>query len=308
LTPEARQASGLGRSRLVPPDVCDFLRRELGAGRMVLFTGAGFSACARDRGGRRRVPTGKPLADELWQLCFPGERRDSSTLQDLFQHPLATRRAALAALHDRRLRVSLTGLPPFYRTWFALPWRRVYTLNVDDLELAAARRFELPRRVRSLSALRPGVQDTMLRVDAGVLDVIHLNGAIDDGPEGITFSTVQYAEQLVTGSAFYSQLVRDFVRYPMLLVGTRLDESPLWQHFERAGVHAGRRRTPPGLLVTERVSRARQSLLASLDIRWLAIGVEAFATEVLAQLEDVVSAGLAALDRTRVAQRAAPPP
>ena len=296
-----------GRSP-VPRAVFDFLRRELGAGRMVLFTGAGFSAQARDAGGREWVPTGEPLADELWRLCFPGEPRDGSTLQDLFQHALATRRDALAALLERRLRVSATGLPAFYRHWFAMPWRRMYTLNVDDLEKAAAQRFDLPRRVRVLSALRAGGPEATLRVDAETLDVIHLNGVIDDGPEGIMFSTVQYAQRLAAGGGLYSQLVEDFVRYPMLFVGTRLDESPLWQQLERAGVRARVSHTPPGLLVTQAVTRARQSLLASLDIRWLAMDVETFATEVLAALEDVVPVGLAALDRARAVNRVEPRP
>lgn len=294
------------RTRAVPPDLLQFLRRELGAGRMVLFTGAGFSSLARDAGGRRRIPTGDPLADELWQLCFDHGRRDGSTLQDLFAHALQTRRDGLAALLDRRLRACERALPPFYRVWLEMPWRRVYTLNVDDLETAAARRFRLPRRVRALSALRDGVEDTMLHVDAAHLDVIHLNGIVDDGPERITFSTVQYAGRLARRCAFYSQLVRDFSEYPMLFVGTKLDESPLWQHLELSGVRAGVDRTPPGLLVTQEVTRARQSLLESLNIRWLPMDVREFATEVLAELGDVVPRGLRALDRTRAVHTATP--
>src|SRR6059058_3205721 len=97
------------------------LRRDLAAGRMVLFTGAGFSSRARDADGRRRIPTGAQLTRELWQLCFPGARRDGSSLQDLFQHALRVQPAALRALIDRRLRASPRGLPRFYERWFAMP-------------------------------------------------------------------------------------------------------------------------------------------------------------------------------------------
>lgn len=295
------------RPRSVPRGVRDFLARELAGGRMVLFTGAGFSSLARDRQGRRRVPTGEPLADELWRLCFPGEPRDASSLADLYAHALATRRRRLAALLDRRLRVDARTLPRFYETWFAMPWRRVYTLNVDDLATVTAARFGLGRRLRALSALRDGVEDTMLRADREQLDIIHLNGLVDDGPERITFSTVQYAGRLARRCAFYSQLVRDFAEYPVLFVGTKLDESPLWQHLELSGLRDQIDETPPGLLVTQHVTRARQCVLAGLNIRWLAMDVRSFAEEVLAPLRDeVLEPGLRALDATRARHRAAP--
>lgn len=272
---------------------------------MVLFTGAGFSSQARDRDGRRHVPTGEPLADELWRLCFGGGPRDASSLADLYAHALATRPRRLAALLERRLRVDARTLPRFYETWMAMPWRRVYTLNVDDLATVTAARCRLPRRVRALSALRDGVEDTMLRVDRDQLDVIHLNGVIDDGPERITFSTVQYAGRLAQRCAFYSQMVRDFADYPVLFVGTKLDESPLWQHFELEGLRDKIARTPPGLLVTQEVTRARQCVLAALGIRWLAMDVRSFAEEVLGPLGDgVIERGLRALAARRAAHPA----
>ena len=285
----------------VPTSVMEFLRQELSTGRMVLFTGAGFSTVAHDVTGQRRVPTGTAFADELWRLCFPDEQRDGSTLQDLFQHALHQHRDRLAELVHRRLRVSSDRLPPFYRQWFDMPWRRIYTLNVDDLEDAAASRFELRRNVRVLSALRRDASDAMLRVDGSTLDVIHLNGTVDDGPEGITFSTLQYADRLAGQCAFYTQLVRDFARYPMLFVGTKLEESPLWRALEMAGMRERVHASPPGLLVTREVTRARRSLLESLHIAWLPMDVQQFAEEVLASMADVIPQGLAALDRTREA-------
>jgi hypothetical protein len=292
----------------LPDGVRDFLRRELAGGRMVLFTGAGFSSLARDAEGRRRVPTGPQLADELWDLCFDGDERDGSTLSDLYAYALATRPGPLRALLDRRLRVDARRLPRFYETWFSLPWRRVYTLNVDDLATATASRFTLPRKLRVLSALEDGVEDTMLRVGRDELDIIHLNGTIDDGPARITFSTVQYADRLARRCAFYSQLVRDFAEYPVLFVGTKLDESPLWQHLELAGVRDQVHDTPPGILVTQAVTRARQCLLAALNIRWLRMDVRRFAEEVLAPLAaEVIAPGLQALERTRTTHRALRP-
>lgn len=288
------------------PAVRAHLRSELAGGRMVLFTGAGFSSLARDASGRRRVPTGRPLADEIWQLCFPGERRDTSSLPDLYAHALATRPRALAALIEQRLRVDARTLPRIYETWLSMPWRRVYTLNADDLATVTAARFALPRPLRALSALREGIEDTMLRIDRDHLDIIHLNGVVDDAPERITFSTMQYAGRLAQRCAFYSQLVRDFAEYPVLFVGTKLDEMPLWQHLELSGVRHELDQTPPGLLVTQHLTRARHCVLAALNIRWVAMDVRTFATDVLASLADeVIGPGLRALARTRAVHRAA---
>jgi hypothetical protein len=281
---------------LVPRSLSIHLSRDLAAGRLVLFAGAGFSSLAHDAGGQRRVPTGVALGDELWRLCFPDEQRDASTLQDLFHHALLTHRHRLAELIERRLRVSAERLPEFYQLWFDMPWRRIYTLNVDDLEQAAAARFSLRRRICSLSALRAGASDRQLQVSGSVLDVIHLNGSVEDGPERMTFSTLQYAQRFAERSPFYSQLIEDFAQFPMLFVGMRLDESPLWQALELGGLRRTVDAAPPGLLVTPQVTRARHSLLRSLNIDWLAMDLREFAEDVLAPLAPVIPAGLAALD------------
>jgi len=84
---------------------------------------------------------------------LPGEPIDeSSTLGELYQ--LALRRSVdrLRGLLEQRLSVNTETLPDFYRLYFEFPWARVYTLNVDDLALAAERRFNLPRPLRAVSA------------------------------------------------------------------------------------------------------------------------------------------------------------
>ena len=145
----------------------------------------------------------------------------------------------------------------------------------------------------------------MLRINRNQLDIIHLNGVVGDGPERITFSTMQYAGRLAQRCAFYSQLVRDFTEYPVLFVGTKLDEMPLWQHLELSGAREQLEESPPGLLVTQHVTRARQCVLEALDIRWVAMDVRTFADEVLAPLRDeVIEPGLRALARTRAVHRA----
>lgn len=59
------------------------LGRALGRDEAILFTGAGFTAGARDRAGRA-LPSSEELTRELWVLCFDDEPYDGeSSLTDL---------------------------------------------------------------------------------------------------------------------------------------------------------------------------------------------------------------------------------
>ncbi|MEO6238602.1 MAG: hypothetical protein ABIQ52_16520, partial [Vicinamibacterales bacterium] len=110
-------------------------------GRLVLFTGAGFSYDAKNRKGIQ-VPGARALRDELLQIAYPGEAPEERTsLNDAFAVAVRLNRPAVRTLFDSRLSVAPDSLPDYYRLYFAMPWYRIYTLNIDDLETAADQRF-----------------------------------------------------------------------------------------------------------------------------------------------------------------------
>ena len=225
-----------------PPALLDAIARH----DAVLFTGAGFStgACARDG---RPLPTTDEMIDDLWRIVFGDEPRDASSLEDLYDVALIRCPEELAAYCDRRLKVGPTPLPPHYAVWLGAPWRAIYTLNVDDLEDAAAAQLDL--------ALPP---------------IHHLNGKVGDDPRALTFSTRQYGARLAARQALYEQLVEDLERSPFVFVGTTLDEVVLWKHvqLERAqGTSALPRRH--SFLISPSLTRARQELLDAHRIHWV---------------------------------------
>ena len=114
---------------------------------------------------------------------------------------------------------------------------------------------------------------------------MHLNGHVQNGPRGVTFSTTQYGARLATEKdPHYAALVRDFCALPFVFVGTRLDESPLWQELERVEGTGGdepRLPRPRSLLVTPQIERARQSLLERLGVSWVPHTTRQFTDEVL---------------------------
>ena len=271
---------------MVDADIVEYLGDALAGGRAVLFTGAGFSVDAKDRDGQP-IPTGNELCDELWEICFPGEERDGSALEDLFQHALTEKPKQLEELLRRRLTVDPKSLPACYRTWFSLPWRRIYTLNVDDLEAACAARWELPRPIAPVSAFWED-GDPRAEVPKGALEVVHLHGHVADAPHGMTFSTTQYGARLAAEcDPHYTALVRDFYDSPVVFVGTRLDESPLWQALERSECTGGKepsRPRPRSFIVTSSIERARQSLLERLGVEFLPMSSREFTETVLERL------------------------
>lgn len=254
----------------------DDLARVIGSGESMLFTGAGFSSGARDLDGRP-LPDSEQMIRELWALVFDTGAPDDSSLPDLYDAALLHAPERLSSYVAARLRVGDHELPRHYATWFSAPWRRIYTLNVDDLERAVARQFPLPRRLRSLSAIAPDDREA----DRGALEIVHLNGLAGAAANELTFSTMQYASRLCSRDREYERLVSDLERAPFVFAGTTLDEVVLWQHIElRRRATGDSPPRPPSFLISPSLSRARQVLLESLGIRWVRSTIEALPREI----------------------------
>jgi hypothetical protein len=237
------------------------LAKLVESGDAMLFTGAGFSADARDLEGKP-LPDSDEMRRELWQVIFGDGDCDDSSLQDLYDCGLMQCPDRLHAYVARRLRVGDAPLPRHFAAWFSRPWRRIYTLNVDDLEAAVARQFDLPP-----------------------ISVVHLNGVAGDDADKLTFSTLQYAQRLCGKDRVYEQLVADFERSPFVFAGTTLDEVTLWQHLElrRRANGSSPANRPPSYLISSSLSRARHVLLENLGITWVKSTIAEIAETLWAQ-------------------------
>jgi hypothetical protein len=253
------------------------LRPHVEDGDLVLFTGAGFTGGARSVIGDP-IPTSQDLRALLWPIAFPGEAPDESTLEDVYECAVAADEAATGDLLRSRLMVEPTTLAGSYRTWLSVPWARLYTLNVDDLDDAASRHWELPSPVRSVSALTDGLP---ARTD-GLLS-IHLNGRVADYP-AMTFSQLQYGQRTATPDPWYQHLAADLRDRPVVFVGTSLDEPPLWQQVAIHLLDRDPDDIPRSYLVATRVPRARREVLRRLRVEWVPADAATFAEEVLGRL------------------------
>ncbi len=260
----------------------------------ILFTGAGFSLSANNISGQP-LPTVELLKKDLWDLCFPSDPFESNTsLQDLYEHALIRHKKSLAELMVSRFTVDANSLPDWYQKIFGMPWSKVYTLNVDDLADAATRKFDFPRNVNTISAITGAMDKGSPETSHKILEVVHLNGVVHDGPEKVTFSVTQYGERLSQFDPWYMRLTAELLSRTFVFVGTRLDEPPLWQHLElrRGRGRQLRELRPRSYLVTPSLDRARQALLAEFNVVWVPMTGEEFTKQILEQMGSAAKQGL----------------
>jgi energy-coupling factor transporter ATP-binding protein EcfA2 len=257
------------------------LANQLASGKLILFTGAGFSLSAYNSSGSQ-IPSVRVLREVLWEIAFPNIVFDNeSSLGDIYE--VATKRAGGRVRQILRELLTVDGsrLPECYRKWYSFPWLRSYTLNVDDIDEVIQRAFSLPRPVKSISALT----DNFLESDAELLS-IHLNGKVSEYPD-VTFSPRQYGERTARHEPWYYHLVSDLLAHPILFVGTVLDEPLLWQHIElRKSRNRQLRELRPGsYLVTPAIPEARKAMLDDFNIKLIQMGQEEFLNGILETME-----------------------
>jgi len=147
------------------------------------------------------------------------------------------------------------------------------------------------------------MRDEFVPEDWESLAFVHLNGDLADLPD-VTFTERQYGRRSLRSEALYSRIVADLNTSPVVFVGTSLREDPLWRHLEL-------RRTrepfeadvqPRSYLVSPSLSVARQGMLSALNIEWVAMSSDEFASGVLTGLSGTVEAGYRALSRRRLGE------
>src|SRR4051812_35106295 len=89
-------------------------------GRIVLFTGAGFSAGACTESGAH-VPTAHDLSVALWNLAFPNHDFESPALGDVYEAALQAKLKDTEEVMRSLLTIDADALDPGYQLWFSLP-------------------------------------------------------------------------------------------------------------------------------------------------------------------------------------------
>ena len=255
------------------------LRTQFSNGSIVLFTGAGFSLDGTNIYGEK-LPSSSELTNLLWDICYPGEEFETDTqLQDVFDTALSQHKRELGDILRKKFTVDSKKIPNWYKEIISMPWLRIYTLNIDDLLEKTQENLSSGRNIKCISA----TTDSPASFTDNHLDVIHLNGAIDDVPDDVIFSRVQYADR--TGKdPFYQQLNSDLLSRPVVFIGSNLEEGTMWEHMiarGTKGLRNDRELRPRSYLVLPHLNRSKQSMLSQFNIIWLQMTGEEFNRKIL---------------------------
>lgn len=227
----------------------------------MLVTGAGFSAGCTDQDGVG-LPVGTRLAEEIWPIAFSGTYESDNPLGEIFRVARRQNGGLLKEHLERVFTVNPATLPQRYLTWFALPWYRIYTLNIDNLDEVVEGRARGGRGLQCLSALTSTPGD----IKTTTLPIVHLNGKLSEYPN-LTFDPLDYGKRTAVSDPWLQQFVADVVTRPVIFVGTQLDEPPLWHYLAQRGVRgASTENRPKSWFVTKTLSSSRRELLNELNI------------------------------------------
>lgn len=193
-------------------------------GKLVLFLGAGASRGCKSTDGTPLLMAGE-LAERLAKTAgftYSGEPLDQ--VYEAVKLKLGSRLDEHLERAFRHVQSSAA-----YNLIATYPWRRIYTLNIDDgLDTALVKLSK--QKVRVLCA-----QDAFRERNPFFeeLELIKLNGSIDRLKDGLIFSPSEYAQATAKHLPWYTQCASDFLRSPILFVGTKLSEPLLKFHIER---------------------------------------------------------------------------
>ena len=234
-----------------------YLLRLIGRNEVILFLGAGFSLGAKNQLGEK-FPTGWKLGEKLWHfLGYEGEY-DNTPLPLLYQDFVDTgiKRSKKIEFLNENL---LSGEIPTIYDVISFPyWRKIYTINIDDVVQKVYSRNN--KRLRELIFPKDEFKERDQSLEE--TSIIHLHGKLPCNPEDVVFSTKQYAKASLTDQPLYSQFVYDYATRPTIFIGTDLNE-PIFERYieareSRDGYGESR---PKSFLITPTLSPVKKRVL-----------------------------------------------
>jgi len=211
------------------------LKGSVRAGEYNLFLGAGISLDAANAKGP--LVSGGTLKDSLCKLTGA---RASSSLQRVFSGLTPHQVKEHITERFARCEPGPTALKfPSYL------WRRIFTLNIDDVLEAAYKRPGNLQNVRSYH-FRDAFEE--LRT-LETVPIIHLHGWTDQPERGYVFARSEYARVMAEANAWMTILADLMPVEPFIIGGTALDEIDLEFYLARRSANSPREDRGPSFFV-----------------------------------------------------------
>lgn len=203
-------------------DLIQKLDRCLLSGNPILFTGAGFSLGAINGAGEK-LPSGYQLKKKLLVELL-GYKESSSEYEELMESSLsdictfAENEVASQKLHDFLIATFSESTPePFHSVVARFPyWKRIYTVNIDDV-------MENASEKSALIVQNSEKQFTYTR--AKQKEYIKLHGCVRNRSGKLVFSNQQYVDSMLNSTDYrFSCFARDMQVENFIILGTEMDE------------------------------------------------------------------------------------
>ena len=210
----------------------------LRAGQYNLLLGAGASMDSKDQ-QNKKLPSGSQFKKEICELKGVSEdyplQRVYSLLdeKDIEQHVTN--------------RFSLTKPGPTAELIRSFLWKRIFTLNVDDvLEIA----YEDQNAMQQISSIH--FKEAYYDADSNdELHLVHLHGSVKKPEKGYVFSTTEYMKTLDEHMPWTVVLTQLMQSSPVIIAGTALNEPDLDFYLTKRTTETSRDDRGPSILVEE---------------------------------------------------------
>jgi len=194
------------------------LKRILDYEDPILFLGAGFSLGAKTKAGAK-FPTGNELKKDIIVNLFKykegsSEYEDLSTfsLSDICDH--TEREKSSAHLTDFLVNKFQKSVPAAFHKKINLHnWKKIYTTNIDDV---IEESYKNPHRELLIQNFK-----RRSTIELGnKLEYIKLHGCVNNPSEGLTFSTRNYLDTMITVHDYrFSSLMLDMHSETIIFLG-----------------------------------------------------------------------------------------
>jgi SIR2-like domain len=215
--------------------------KSLCSRRYYLLTGAGTSVDSTSATGA--LPTARQLKD---RLCEVAEIDTGKTLQQAFS--LLTPEQVNSEITER---FTVNQIGATSKNIARIPWKRIYTFNVDDTvenyaaercatRDAAKTRFHKFNFPDSFKDIQPDQSNS----------IVHLHGSVRQSQRGYIFSRDQYASNMAKPNCWMMTLAQLMRSEPFIVAGTTLDEIDVSYYLQmRSEISEYDPSLPPAILI-----------------------------------------------------------
>jgi len=270
----------------VPVDSISRILQGLAEGQYHLLCGAGVSIGARGGDGGELQAAAKVAKEILSRTDTLVDPAEESNLAIVYEEAKVQDRAKL----NEYLRGRFTQcLPTWQAKLFDVNWRRIWTLNIDDV-LERAFNPELNAAgFKELSSISWQDKFVPPEKSASEVQVIHLHGLADRigfSGEDLVFGLVEYSTVVRTVPPWHSAFETTYVQDPFIICGARLSEEPDFAIATRTQNQSQIATGFPSLIVLKEVSVALRTRLERFGLTPIEAIGDDFFIALTADLQD----------------------